>query len=105
MLVCVCVCAGDRWSADHYLTSWPRKLFPAHFSDVLHPFFSSLLPLDPDARLAAVAANYQQLAAAVQASSGSSASQQQQQHVGGVRVRSSPLLVLVLLLSACQLSN
>jgi ligand-binding SRPBCC domain-containing protein len=30
--------AGERWSADHYLTSWPRQLFPAHFSDVLHPF-------------------------------------------------------------------
>lgn len=91
---------GDRWTADHYLTSWPRQLFPIHFSDVLHPFFGSLLPLDPDARLAAVAANYGQLTAAVQQGIttaeqlGSSSSgmlavqhQQQQQHPAAVRVR------------------
>lgn len=64
-----CRLPGDRWSADHYLTSWPRQLFPHHFSDVLHPFFGSLLGLDPDARLAAVAARYSQLAAAVQGTS------------------------------------
>jgi hypothetical protein len=57
--------AGERWSADHYLTSWPRQLFPPHFSDVLHPFFNSLLEMDPDARLAAVAAHYEELMTAV----------------------------------------
>lgn len=70
---CVCFFAcplGDRWSADHYLTSWPRQLFPPYFSDVLHPFFSKLLPLDPDARLAAVARHFKQLTAAVQGKEG-----------------------------------
>lgn len=57
--------AGERWSVDHYLTSWPRQLFPYHFSEVLHPFFNTLLDLDPDARLAAVATHYQELAAAI----------------------------------------
>jgi hypothetical protein len=57
--------AGERWTADHYLTSWPRQLFPPHFSDTLHPFFNSLLEMDPDARLAAVAAHYEELMAAV----------------------------------------
>eukprot|EP00879_Flechtneria_rotunda_P006900 GHRR01007246.1.p1 GENE.GHRR01007246.1~~GHRR01007246.1.p1 ORF type:complete len:991 (+),score=385.20 GHRR01007246.1:2403-5375(+) len=56
---------GGRWSADHYLTSWPRQLFPSHFSEALHPFFNSLLWLEPDARLAAVAAHHDELAAAV----------------------------------------
>lgn len=30
--------------ADHYLTSWPRQLFPPAFSEVLHPFFSAVMP-------------------------------------------------------------
>jgi hypothetical protein len=83
--------SGDRWSADHYLTSWPRQLFPQHFADVLHPFFSSLLPLDADARLAAVAGRFKQLAAAVagaeEASPGSGSGGQGQQPVA-VRVSS-----------------
>lgn len=57
---------GDRWSADHYLTSWPRQLFPPHFSDVLHPFFASLLHMDPDTRLAATAGQFKQLTDALQ---------------------------------------
>lgn len=59
---------GERWSADHYLSSWPRQMFPSHFSDVLHPFFNSLLALESDARLAAVAKHYQELAAAIDSS-------------------------------------
>lgn len=87
--------SGDRWSADHYLTSWPRQLFPQHFADVLHPFFSSLLPLDADARLAAVAGRFKQLAAAVagaeEASPGGSGSGGQGQQPVAVGVSSSRL--------------
>lgn len=84
---------GDRWSADHYLTSWPRQLFSAHFSDVLHPFFARLLPLDSDARLAAVAGNFAQLAAAVQGTAAAAGGgieayggSRKGQHASGVRV-------------------
>jgi hypothetical protein len=54
---------------------------------VLHPFFSNLLPLDPDARLAAVATHFNQLTAAVQANAcgGSTGGQPQPT---AVRVRS-----------------
>lgn len=65
---------GDRWSADHYLTSWPRQLFPPHFSDVLHPFFASLLHIDPDARLAATAGHFKQLTDALQGPAAAAAS-------------------------------
>lgn len=43
-------------------------MFPSHFSDVLHPFFNSLLGLESDARLAAVAKHYEELAAAIDSS-------------------------------------
>jgi hypothetical protein len=68
--------AGERWSADHYLTSWPRQLFPQHFSEVLHPFFNALLDMDPDARLAAAAAHYEEIMAAICSSDSGSTAQQ-----------------------------
>jgi hypothetical protein len=60
--------AGQRWAADHYLTSWPRPLFPPYFNEVLHPFLGSLLHLDPDARVAAIAAGFDHLQAMLGAS-------------------------------------
>jgi hypothetical protein len=70
LLLVPLVLAGERWSTDHYLTSWPRRLFPTQFSELLHPFFNSLLDLDPDARLAAVAAHFDNLVEAVAGPSG-----------------------------------
>lgn len=39
---------------------------------MLHPFFNTLLDLDPDARLAAVAAHYEELVAAITQGGGGS---------------------------------
>ena len=61
--------AGKRLSAKAYLEQWGAKLFPGYFSTFLHPFFSALLPLDADERVAAVLAAYPQLLAAMQPSS------------------------------------
>ena len=47
-------CAGDRLSAAEYLQGWGGSLFPFYFDSLLHPFFCSLLPLDPDARIGAL---------------------------------------------------
>ncbi|EIE24687.1 hypothetical protein COCSUDRAFT_258, partial [Coccomyxa subellipsoidea C-169] len=53
---------GKRLSAAAYLEQWGPRLFPAYFEAVLHPFFTALLPMDADERVAAmliVAAGYQ----------------------------------------------
>lgn len=39
--------------AADYLQSWTPSLFPSYFGSLLHPFFCSLLPLDPDSRIEA----------------------------------------------------
>lgn len=70
LLLVVLLLPGERWSADHYLTSWPRQLFPTHFSELLHPFFNSLLDADTDARLAAVAAHFDHLVEALTSPTG-----------------------------------
>ncbi|KAK9817197.1 hypothetical protein WJX72_010933 [[Myrmecia] bisecta] len=44
----------DRLLAADYLQQWGPKLFPPSFEAFLHPFYQSLLPLDADARIAAV---------------------------------------------------
>ena len=46
--------AGERLSAAEYLQSWGGSLFPFYFDSLLHPFFCSLLPMDPDCRIGAL---------------------------------------------------
>ncbi|KAI5081544.1 hypothetical protein GOP47_0002147 [Adiantum capillus-veneris] len=41
-----------RLTAEQYLQSWAPCVFPAYFSPLLHSFFSCLLPLDIDTRVA-----------------------------------------------------
>ena len=60
--------AGKRLSAKAYLEQWGHKLFPGYFGTFLHPFFTALLPMDADERVAAVLAAYPQLLAAMQPS-------------------------------------
>lgn len=42
----------SRLSAEQYMQSWAAHIFPAYFSPLLHGFFSCLLPLDSDTRVA-----------------------------------------------------
>lgn len=65
--------AGKRLSAKAYLEQWGPKLFPGYFSTFLHPFFTALLPMDADERIAAVLAAYPQLLLAMQPSLSGSA--------------------------------
>lgn len=46
--------AGARLSAAEYLRTWGPSLFPFYFGSLLHPFFCSLLPMDPDSRIRAI---------------------------------------------------
>ena len=73
--------AGKRLSAKAYLEQWGPKLFPGYFSTFLHPFFTALLPLDADERVAAVLAAYPQLLAAMQPSQAGSADSSPGQHL------------------------
>lgn len=41
-----------RSSADQYLKTWCPRVFPDYFSPLLHDFFSCLVPLDTDNRVA-----------------------------------------------------
>ena len=59
--------AGKRLSAATYLERWGPRLFPAYFGPLLHPFFTALLPLDADERVAAVLAAFPQLHVIMQA--------------------------------------
>jgi len=68
-----CLYAGKRLSAKAYLEQWGPKLFPGYFSTFLHPFFTALLPMDADERIAAVLAAYPQLLLAMQPSLSGSA--------------------------------
>ena len=43
-----------RLSATEYLQEWGAKLFPSYFDSLLHPFFCSVLPMDPDRRILAI---------------------------------------------------
>ncbi|KAL6744927.1 kinase-like domain-containing protein, partial [Haematococcus lacustris] len=56
---------GSRWSARRYLQEWGPMLFPAYFQQVLEPLAASLLPLDTDARIAAIHAALPSVQAAV----------------------------------------
>lgn len=73
--------AGKRLSARAYLDQWGPKLFPGYFGTFLHPFFTALLPLDADERVAAVLAAYPQLLAAMQPSQPGSAGSFSGQHL------------------------
>ncbi|KAL3686006.1 hypothetical protein R1sor_004028 [Riccia sorocarpa] len=42
-----------RATPDEYLQSWAPAVFPTYFSPLLHKFFSCLVPLDADTRVAA----------------------------------------------------
>jgi hypothetical protein len=44
---------ADRSSPDTYLQAWSPTVFPSYFSPLLHKFFSCLVPLDTDKRVAA----------------------------------------------------
>ena len=46
--------ADARLSASSYLQDWGPKLFPSYFDSLLHPFFCSVLPMDPDHRILAI---------------------------------------------------
>ena len=46
--------ADARLSATGYLQEWGPKLFPSYFDSLLHPFFCSVLPMDPDRRILAI---------------------------------------------------
>lgn len=41
-----------RLTAEQYMRSWVPRVFPAYFTPLLHSFFSCLLPLDIDTRVA-----------------------------------------------------
>lgn len=73
--------AGKRLSAKAYLEQWGSKLFPGYFGTFLHPFFTALLPMDADERVAAVLAAYPQLLAAMQPSQPGSAESSPGQHL------------------------
>ncbi len=62
-----CSIAGKRLSAKAYLEQWGHKLFPGYFGTFLHPFYTALLPMDADERVAALLAAYPQLLLAMQA--------------------------------------
>ena len=47
-------CADARLSAADYLKGWGAKLFPYYFETLLHPFFCSVVPMDPDCRINAI---------------------------------------------------
>jgi hypothetical protein len=55
--------AGCRLSADEYLQHYGPQLFPPYFGRLLHPFLGSLATLGPDARVAAIEANFDRLVA------------------------------------------
>ncbi len=57
-----CPRAGKRLSAAAYLEQWGPRLFPAYFEAVLHPFFTALLPMDADERVAAMLSSFPQFA-------------------------------------------
>lgn len=56
------VLAERRLGADAYLQRFGPQLFPPCFSGLLHPFLGTLATLDPDARVAAIEANFDSLA-------------------------------------------
>lgn len=50
-------------SAAEYLQRFDPQLFPPYFGRLLHPFLGSLATLEPDARVAAIEAEFDRLAA------------------------------------------
>lgn len=54
--------AGKRSSPAAYLEQWGPRLFPPYFEAVLHPFFTALLPMDADERVAAMLSSFPQFA-------------------------------------------
>jgi len=56
------VLAERRLGAAAYLQRFGPQLFPPYFSGLLHPFLGILATLDPDARVAAIEANFDSLA-------------------------------------------
>eukprot|EP00250_Pteridium_aquilinum_P016932 c23371_g3_i3 orf=69-4718(+) len=61
-----------RYSAEHYLQSWVPHVFPAYFTPLLHSFFSCLLPLDIDTRVAVTQSAFTELCKQMIESSSSS---------------------------------
>ncbi|BDA42626.1 probable phosphoinositide 3-kinase regulatory subunit 4 [Coccomyxa sp. Obi] len=53
---------GKRLSPAAYLEQWGPRLFPPYFEAVLHPFFTALLPMDADERVAAMLSSFPQFA-------------------------------------------
>lgn len=65
--------AGKRLGAAAYLEQWGPRMFPAYFGGALHPFFTALLPLDADERVAALLAAFPQLQLIMEPSAGAAA--------------------------------
>lgn len=55
--------AGRRLAAAEYLQHYGPQLFPPYFGRLLHPFLGRLATLEPDARVAAIEAEFGRLAA------------------------------------------
>ena len=54
--------AERRLTAEEYLQHYGPQLFPPYFGQLLHPFLSGLATLEPDARVAAIEAEFDRLA-------------------------------------------
>jgi hypothetical protein len=55
--------AERRLTAEEYLQHYGPQLFPPYFGRLLHPFLGGLATLEPDARVAAIEADFDRLAA------------------------------------------
>ena len=53
--------AGRRLTAEEYLQHYGPQLFPHYFGRLLHPFLGGLATLEPDARVAAIEAEFDRL--------------------------------------------
>lgn len=52
---------GRRLTAEEYLQHYGPQLFPQYFGQLLHPFLDGLATLEPDARVAAIEAEFDRL--------------------------------------------
>lgn len=61
--------AEQRLSAEQYLADFGPRLFPPYFTDVLHPFFASILHTDVDTRVRMLRAAFPQIQSSIAACS------------------------------------
>lgn len=55
----------ERWTAHRYLTDWGPQLFPAYLTNLLHPFFASILDADVDMRVSMLEAAFPRIVAGI----------------------------------------